>query len=390
MKIIPVTLSGQQSQIKTYALLDEGSTITLLDTEVARKIGIRGERVELSLSGIIPGGPLSVDSEKVAVSIQGSFKKHTLLGVHTMSRLNLPTQTLTKNLIENSCHLREIRIESYENAVPKILIGQDNIDIITASEVRSANREFPYASKTPLGWVVHGKTTEQRNHTRGQMTCTTFKNSDVDSKDDDLHRIVREYFAIDSIGIGTANRVSPEERRAYEILDSTTRRVENDWETGLLWRDDHSSFPESKEYAMKRLRGIEKKLDQDPRYAEMYYREMSRLIVSGFAEKTSDTKNHKRVWYLPHFGVTNQNKPGKIRLVFDAAAKVQGVSLNDRLISGPDLLQPLIGILMRFRQGKIAYKSDIRDMFLRVNLKDEDRDAQRFLWRGKDRSNPPE
>ena len=38
-------------------------------------------------------------------------------------------------------------------------------------------------------------------------------------------------------------------------------------------------------------------------------------------------------WYLPHHPVFNQKKPGKLRVVFDAAAKFEGSSLNESLIA---------------------------------------------------------
>ena len=51
----------------------------------------------------------------------------------------------------------------------------------------------------------------------------------------------------------------------------------------------------------------------------MYTKEMNRLIDNGFAMKV-DNPLQGLVWCLPHFGVQNAKKPGKVRLVFDAAA----------------------------------------------------------------------
>ena len=58
---------------------------------------------------------------------------------------------------------------------------------------------------------------------------------------------------------------------------------------------------------------------------------------------TAKRKHKKRPkWYLPHHAVLNPNKLGKVRVVFDAASKFDGDSLNGKLLTGPDLLNNLV------------------------------------------------
>ena len=49
-------------------------------------------------------------------------------------------------------------------------------------------------------------------------------------------------------------------------------------------------------------------------------------------------------------------------------------------MTGPDLLCSLFGLLLRFRQYRIAVTGDIEAMFMQVAIRTEDQDALRFLW----------
>ena len=82
-----------------------------------------------------------------------------------------------------------------------------------------------------------------------------------------------------------------------------------------------------------------------------------------------------RECYLPHHPVLNPNKPVKVRRVLNGASKCHGASLNKSLLVGPDLLQILIFVLLRFRQCKYVVSADIEGMFL------QDQPSLRFLWR---------
>ena len=52
-------------------------------------------------------------------------------------------------------------------------------------------------------------------------------------------------------------------------------------------------------------------------------------------------------------------KPGNIRVVFDAAALHDGISLNRQLNRRPDLTNSLLGVLLSFRQERIVLAADM-------------------------------
>ena len=81
----------------------------------------------------------------------------------------------------------------------------------------------------------------------------------------------------------------------------------------------------------------------------------------------------------PVFAVTNPKK-NKSRLVFDASASYQDVSLNSKLIQGPHLTNSLRAVLLRFRKGHIGLTCDIEHMFYNFYLDDSHKDYLRFFW----------
>lgn len=53
----------------------------------------------------------------------------------------------------------------------------------------------------------------------------------------------------------------------------------------------------------------------------------------------------------------------KVRMVFDAAAKMHGWCLNDHFMQGPDNNNALRAVIMRFRMRLVAFTADIQNMF---------------------------
>jgi len=67
--------------------------------------------------------------------------------------------------------------------------------------------------------------------------------------------------------------------------------------------------------------------------------------------------------------------------VFDALCKVGSLpSLNDFLERGPNLLEVIPSIFLKFRQKNIGVIADIRKAFHMIGVADQDKNFHKFLW----------
>ena len=375
LRILPVTVSGPSGHVETFALLDEGSTATLLDAKIAHQIGATGETAPLVMRWTDCTERQYPSSQRVTVCVSGSDGPEFPLSARTVDHLDLPTQSVSRKLLHSWCHLRDSRVAVVEGAKPTVLIGTDNAHLSVAREVVEGPPNAPMLTKTRLGWVVQGKADRL-----GRDVNFTLHGWCRDG-DEELHQLVKSSFSTDAFGVSVRRDtpLSKHERRAEEIMLATTRRADGTrWQTGLLWKEDDCQLPPSKAAALSRLHSLERKMDRLPDFADQYSAKIKEYVTSGFARPLSEEEaafESPSTWYLPHFAVWNPNKPGKLRLVFDAAAKAHGSSLNDHLLPGPDLLNPLVSVLYKFRQRRVAFGGDIRSMFHMVTIQEEDQSA---------------
>lgn len=214
-----------------------------------------------------------------------------------------------------------------------------------------------------------------------------FHTSALPSPDRELNQQLSDYFTLDQIGAGLTFPIleSESDKRARRLLGETTRRVGERFETGLLWKTDDIKFPNSYPMAVRRLEALERKLSKESDLKLRVQQQLDDYVVKGYCHRASNSElaatDSSSVWYLPLSIVINPRKPSKVRLVWDAAAQVNGVSFNSALLKGPDLLIPLVAVLNHFREHKIAVSGDIKEMFLRMLIRPIDRQAQRLLWR---------
>jgi hypothetical protein len=155
------------------------------------------------------------------------------------------------------------------------------------------------------------------------------------------------------------------------------------WEAPLPFKTDNVNLPNNKEQCLKRLLSMKRKLLKNKRVEKDYTEFMAKVFDRGHAcyvPKDQLQTPPNKVWYLPHFDVHHTKKPEQIRVVFHCSAVFDGHSLNKLLLQGPDLMNSLIGVLLRFRKEYVAVTCDIEQMFHSFYVIPEHRDYLRFLW----------
>ena len=113
----------------------------------------------------------------------------------------------------------------------------------------------------------------------------------------------------------------------------------------------------------------------------MKYKELiQRHFDLGYAiQSPNDVSFFDVRWYLQPHRVIITKKLGKVRIVFDCAAKHQGVFLNKYLLQGPNIIQNLVAVLTRFRIENFALTGGIREMFLHVRAPRKEHDTLQFF-----------
>ena len=136
---------------------------------------------------------------------------------------------------------------------------------------------------------------------------------------------------------------------------------------------------------MGQFRPLGSRLQKNDTLPKRYRVTIDTYIKAGYVRKVDqnewiDTRD-KLQWYLPHNFLINPHKPEKIRQVCNTAAKYQRVALNHKPISGPDLLQSLMGIIFRFRELQRALSADIQATFPQFAVPSDDSRCLQILCR---------
>ena len=294
-------------------------------------------------------------------------------------KFNMPSQQLPSGYESNNTwqYLHGLQLVNVEPSKVTVVIGADVPEAFIQLDIKRGQQGQPLAIQTPFGWAIFGSSKSQENDTKKFAVNTTFTS--------ELNDAVKKLWEFDSKIEHQSNEgdLSQNDKRCIEKLEQDTKLVDNKYEVPMLWLNKDIKFPNNYHMAIRRFKLLKNRLQRNSELKEKYVKTVQGYIDKGYARKMSKQETHEisqRTWYLPHHPVFDDKKPGKIRLVFDAAGTCNGTSLNKVLLTGPDLLNNLVGVLLRVRNHKIAIAADIEAMYHQVKVTQTDADSLRFLW----------
>ena len=380
LPIVPVKVKarGSDTPVLTYAFLDGGSNTSFCSHQLMEMLSIDGEKTTLSLTTL--GKQNSATECRVFKLEVFDLDEHNFVELPTV--FSTPKLPVSKDSIPQQedvskyPHLRGIQLPKIDACIG-LLIGNDVPKALEPKEIRECKDQGPYAVRTMFGWTINGPLERKGNSSR---TANFIR------ADNELTQQFAKFCNLefsDSAYDKDAG-MSKEDLHAMTIMEQSVKLKEGHYEIALPWRNTPPNLPNNRPLAEHRLKLLRRRLLKNQELLSKYSSFMDDLLRNGHARKVPrDRLDHPvdgAVWYLPHHPVLNPNKPGKVRVVFDCAAKHQGTSLNDQLLQGPDLTNNLVGVLTRFRQEPVALMADVESMFHQVNVNPNDCDALRFLW----------
>lgn len=412
LRVVPVQVKAQNgNSMTTFALLDGGSTSTLMSSALADKLGSDGVSREVYFDTVL-GSEQSVNVKMADFDISALPDRREddapiqLKGVEIVQQLHIDSRYIQDKIdLSKWEHLKDLQTDVHVDLpAVSLCIGQDNPRTQEISDTCYGNdmANEPYAVKTPFGWTVAGPTHRQPNpvvdyvakfdQIVGQtVECCPEDTPEIKQLLHEIDVAVSRFWNEERHGFssGGEKTMSQEDKQAVAILQKTIVLLAGHNSVGMLWRDLCSSFPNNFDVAYRCLQHLMRKFEENPEFERMNREMMNKYIKSGYARKLTPEEAEKttpRTLYLPHSGVENPNKPGKVRVVKNAASEKNGVSLNKSLLHGPDLNSTMMGVTLRFRQATVAINADIADMFMRVLVPEDDSDSLRFLWYDDDQS----
>ena len=384
--------------VPIVAILDTGSNSTNIDLQFAKSMGMPLTSPVQHRYIRYVDRSIKVNSYSVCFSLTSAdgltsqeMNAWTIDGLADAD----PGPDWTQEKLKFS-HLKDLPIlKPKGSGIPVLLIGSNNAVLFTQLDRRIGNRGEPVAFLTPLGWSIFGRhmsNVYQNNH---PIILKCYKT--IDTQLDELDKLVRHQNDLDLIGLGEKEppfakgyHGGPKPKKFWSCLEKQAdekmkihKKVDEKgqqfYEAEMPWKDDPAIVLEGNYYTIAgRQKKVWNRLEELDTSVDEYTACLQAFIDKGYVEDVPKAER-RQGWYTPHRPVVNRAKTTPVRPVFDCSAAYKGASANLNTDPGPNRLNDIVHVLLRWRRYEYAFTGDISEMFLRVRLAPKDRKYFRFM-----------
>jgi len=276
-----------------------------------------------------------------------------------------------KEDLETYEHLNDTMLNLVEEK-PSILVGMNMPGLLKPLETVNGNFFEPFATRYWLGWAISGPS--QRQQTRPKCHRMTTR---------DIERDLEQLYSQDFIEPPFRQTLSAEDKLWHEKVESSIKTINGEhYEVDLPFKEESPTFPNNESPALKRLEQLSKRFKQNPKFHDNYKKFIEQMIEENFAELVPQQEQfieNGKQWFIVHHAVYHKKKD-KLRVVFDCSLNFQGTSLNESLLTRPDFINNLVGVLLRFREEKIAFVADVKQMYYQIKVPEKHSNYLKFYW----------
>lgn len=371
-----VQISNNGYSIVARAVLDSAAQHSFMTESCARNLNVQYSHEQTAK---ILGISSAVVNTKGLCNVSiGSLSGDILTQNHPFVVLekitnNLPSQQISQQVRERMRHL-VLADPTFDTPAPiDVLIGADLFPYTLLGGSLTFGENMPIALNTIFGYVLIGKCPLLKTISNESVNLLTISNFD-------LHSAIQQFWTMENPPQETSSLTPAEEECELHFKKTHLRDSTGKYICRLPFKETPEQLGNTSNLAKCAFYSLERKFSTQPELKEKYLEFMSDYLSSGHMKPCNKIPNSSQPHYfVPHHGVF---KDGKIRVVFNASvASSTGLSLNSILHQGPKLHNDISNIILRFRQHKIAFGCDIRQMFRMILIHEKDHKYQLIYWR---------
>ena len=240
LRTIPVYIRNGNRKLQVNALLDDASTKTYLNADVAAELGLQGCLRKVNVS-LLNGKVETFETSPVECVIESlDGKSCSKVTAFTANRVTGNMKVTDWNTCAKMWpHLKGLPFYKLgSKSTVDVLIGLDCSDLHFSVRDIRGNPGEPVARLTPLGWTCVGSMEGQSQDIRTNYVRTYFVTNEIDNVDmNKVNTTLRRFWEIDNSGIDDNQEVlSAEDNLILNKAQQSIQFIDGHYRIAIPWR----------------------------------------------------------------------------------------------------------------------------------------------------------